>query len=247
MLLFRRAAVIISVVAMCATPALAKRLGTPAPPEDNVSRTQPHSPVAEVQAPRPATMAHTGNPIPEETPVCMTPPSRLANANRTESVRLNVPEPTRQPSAPEPSQERREKAKPALSPMPRASRQGAPHRPRVTTRPLPAAPGMGTLIRMGMTVGREISFLEEAAPSRPIRPNAGRAPPAARVSAPLAQAAPAAPLHPAELHLTGFAPCDSHELHNAITAPQPERLGAALACPAGSGRAMAVTFGGSIS
>ena len=247
MLLFRRAAVIISVVAMCATPALAKRVGTPAPPEDNDSRTQPHSPAAEVQAPRPATPVHTGNPIPEETPVCMTPPSRLANAGRTENVRLNAPEPTRQPSAPEPSQERREKAKPVLSPMPRAARQGAPHRARVTTRPLPAAPGMGTLIRMGMTVGREISFLEESVPSRPNRPNAGRAPPATRVSSASALATPAAPLHPAESHLTGFAPCDSHELHNANAVPQPDRLGAALACPIGSGRALAATLGGFVS
>lgn len=246
MLLFRRAAVIISVVAMCATPALAKRVGAPASPDDNVSRTQPHSPVAEVQAPRPATPTHTGNPIPDETPVCLTPPSRLASTGRTESVRLNVPEPTRQPSAPEPSQERREKAKPAISPMPRAARQGAPHRPRVTTRPLPAAPGMGTLIRMGMTVGREISFLEESVPSRPNRPNAGRAPPAIRVSSSSAQATPAAPLHPAELHLTGFAPFDVHDLHN-VAATQPERLGAAFACPTGSGRAWTVTFGGEVS
>lgn len=247
MLLFRRAAVIISVVAMCATPALAKRVGAPASPEENVSRTQPHTPAAELQAPRPATPTHTGNPIPEETPVCLTPPSRLASTGRPESARLNVPEPTRQPSAPEPSQERREKAKPALSPMPRAARHGAPHRPRVTTRPLPAAPGMGTLIRMGMTVGREISFLEESVPTRPSRPQAGRAPPAVRVSSSSAQASPAAPLHSAELHLTGSVPCDSHELHNAIAMPQLERLGAALACPVGSGRALAVTFGGSIS
>ena len=47
-LLFRRAAVIISVVAMCATPALAKRVGAPASPEENVSRTQPHTPAAKL-------------------------------------------------------------------------------------------------------------------------------------------------------------------------------------------------------
>ncbi|MBI5170937.1 MAG: hypothetical protein HZA61_15715 [Candidatus Eisenbacteria bacterium] len=245
MILFRRAAVILSVVAMCATPALARRVGTPGSTEDNVSRSQPHSPATEVQSPR-ATPTHPGNANPDDPPICVTPPSRLASTGRTESLRPSTPEPTRQPSAPEPSQERRDKSKTVIAPMPRVARQAPQHRPRVNTRPLPAAPGMGTLIRMGMTVGREISFLEESVPTRPLRPHGGRAPPArVSVSAPLALAAPAAPLHPAKTFPPAFAPHRSRNDDLAAIAAAAPCTGSASPCPIGSGAALASTLGGS--
>ncbi len=247
MILFRRAAVVLSLVALCATPALARRVGNPPASDENVSRTQPHSPATEVQSPR-VNPALPGNVNPDDPPMCVTPPSRLASTGRTDGLHSNTPEPTRQPSAPEPSQERREKSKTVLAPMPRVARQAAQPRPRVHTRPLPAAPGMGTLIRMGMTVGREISFLEESVPTRSLRPHGGRAPPAARpvsaLPAALAQASPAAPQHPTKTHLPVFATRESRDHALAVTTPVPNFPGDACACPIGSGATLAITFGG---
>lgn len=229
MILLRRAAVIVSLAALCASPALARRVGNTQSSEDNAARSQPHAPatpVAETIAPRANV---PGNVNPDEPPTCLPAPSARNAAARTEVGRTNTPEPTRQPIAPEQSQERREKAKQSISPSTRLAPRQAPHKQsRVGSRPIPATPGMGALIRMGMTVGREISFLDDMAPSRPDRPHVGRAPPAPR-SVVSAQASPAAPQFAANRHLPAFAPSAAH------SRPSPSSrtpVAAVTCCPA---------------
>jgi hypothetical protein len=70
----------------------------------------------------------------------------------------------------------------------------APQRVRVSIRNLPATPGMGTLLRVGVTAGREISWLEFNVPFAPTSSHSGRAPPPGSTPANLAPAAlPGAP------------------------------------------------------
>lgn len=67
-------------------------------------------------------------------------------------------------------------------------------RAKVSMRNLPAAPGMGTLLRVGVTAGREISWLEFELPSAPTSRHSGRAPPLAPThSNPAPAATPVAP------------------------------------------------------
>ncbi|MCC6652995.1 MAG: hypothetical protein IT348_17710 [Candidatus Eisenbacteria bacterium] len=195
--LIRRVAVIACLAALCAAPAMARRLGTPPPPPDE-SLSQPHAPVAEVVTPA---VNHPGNPGSDETPLCMPAPMRTASSGRADLSRPTAPEMPRLPAVPANDGERREKAK-ASGPTigPRVVRAPVA-RARVNThsRPVPATPGMGTLLRMGMTVGREISFLEESPLTRPSRTQGGRAPPAPIPTSNSALASPAAPQHLAEL------------------------------------------------
>lgn len=192
MILLRRAAVIVSLVALCASPALARRAATNNP-EENATRSQPHTPATPIAEPVAPRANAPGNVNPDEPPTCLTaPPNRMLPA-RLETGRTSTPEPTRQPIAPEQSQERREKAKPTVSPTTRVAPRHTPQKhSRISSRPLPATPGMGALIRMGMTVGREISFLDDPALSRSSRPHAGRAPPEKRNTS-IVLASPAAP------------------------------------------------------
>ncbi len=195
--LIRRVAVIACLAALCAAPAMARRLGTPPPPPDE-SLSQPHAPVAEVVSPA---VNHPGNPGSDETPLCMPTPLRTASAGRADLSRPAAPEMPRMPATPTTDGEKREKAKMSTPTIgPRVVRAPAARaRIQSHSRPLPATPGMGTLLRMGMTVGREISFLDEVPPTRPARTHGGRAPPASRFIANSALASPAAPQHFAEL------------------------------------------------
>lgn len=82
-------------------------------------------------------------------------------------------------------------------------------RAKVSMRNLPAAPGMGTLLRVGVTAGREISWLDFELPTAPTSRHSGRAPPRApTLSNPAPAATPVAPLRAANLAsaLTSFAP-----------------------------------------
>jgi hypothetical protein len=54
----------------------------------------------------------------------------------------------------------------------------------------PATPGMGTLLRMGASAGREISYLLDMTPIEPLEHISGRAPPPATALTPLAPASP---------------------------------------------------------
>ncbi|MFN8589510.1 MAG: hypothetical protein U0704_17090 [Candidatus Eisenbacteria bacterium] len=243
-LLFRRAAVVVSIVALCASPALARRTGSTPPPEENVSRSQPHSPAAPIEtvAPRPNL---PGNVNPEDPPACLTPPPARGNAvSRVEAVRSNVPEPTRQPTSPDPSTERRERAKPSVSHPQRIAPRHTPQKQqRMTSRPLPATPGMGALIRMGMTVGREISFLDESAPSRSTRPRSGRAPPAVVVTR-QSLASPAARNTLANHFPPRFAHPALTDTHMHSQAHAHGAPGSALACFAGAASPNAIALGG---
>ena len=195
----RRVAVIACLAALCAAPAMARRATTP-PPDENVSHSQPHAPATPLVTPA---VNPTDTPLSDETPVCMPAPARTASTGRADLTRPAAPEMPRVPAAPSTDTDRREKARtnaPTIGP--RVVRAPAA-RARVNThsRPLPATPGMGTLLRMGMTVGREISFLDEVPLTRPSRTHTGRAPPAPIHASNPALASPAAPQHFAELLL----------------------------------------------
>lgn len=82
-------------------------------------------------------------------------------------------------------------------------------RAKVSMRNLPAAPGMGTLLRVGVTAGREISWLDFELQSAPTSRHSGRAPPRApTLSNPAPAATPVAPPPAANFAsaLTSFAP-----------------------------------------
>ena len=75
----------------------------------------------------------------------------------------------------------------------RAPRPGS-QRVKVSMRNLPATPGMGTLLRVGVSAGREISLLDFTLPASSRTVHSGRAPPApAAISHPAPAALPGAP------------------------------------------------------
>jgi hypothetical protein len=107
----------------------------------------------------------------------------------------------------------------------RAPRPAA-QRAKVSMRNLPATPGMGTLLRVGVSAGREISFLDFTLPSAPRTAHSGRAPPLGRaISHPAPAALPGAPptaANNASAHLSA-APHRSTESTTTTTEPNPPR------------------------
>lgn len=96
-----------------------------------------------------------------------------------------APATSRAPVPVPPARERKRESATAIGRAP----QPGPQRIKVSIRNLPATPGMGTLLRVGATAGREISLLEFVPAATPCRTHSGRAPP---LGPSLANPAPAA-------------------------------------------------------
>ena len=143
---------------------------------------------------------------PHSTPACTgtTPCTRPSELRSTASA---TPKPSRQE---QPARSHQRNA--ATTNLSRTSRQ-APQRSKVNVRNLPATPGMGTLLRVGSTAGREISWIDLGVPSAPWLTRGGRAPPRGPTLATSPPAAlPAAPPQAAPLRVCppspGTAPLD---------------------------------------
>ena len=108
------------------------------------------------------------------------------------STRPTEMSPTASAPAPAPSAPPARKHESATS-ISRAPRPSSP-RVKVSMRNLPATPGMGTLLRVGVSAGREISWLDFTIPSAPRSSHSGRAPPgASAIAHPAPAALPGAP------------------------------------------------------
>lgn len=132
------------------------------PSSARASRSTSINPVEEVYAPKSGKSATASSRPTEMSPTASAPP----------------PAPSAPPA-------RKHESANSIS---RAPRPNSP-RVKVSMRNLPATPGMGTLLRVGVSAGREISWLDFKVPSAPSTSHSGRAPPG---SSAIAHPAPAA-------------------------------------------------------
>jgi hypothetical protein len=173
-----------------------------APSTAPASRTPRTSvnPTDDVYAPRPAKSSSAPSARPAELAPAPAAPPAPANA---------------------PPARKRESA----STLNRPARPATP-RAKISMRNLPAAPGMGTLLRVGVSAGREISMLEYTVPSAPRTAHSGRAPPRGDAIAHLAPAAlPGAPPSAANIARAHLSAAPLRSTHPDHTTTEPGPLG----------------------
>jgi hypothetical protein len=117
-------------------------------------------------------------PIGDDAPGC---PHGLARANNAHPARADFGAATGHatlPAAPDHRAEKREHGRPAPTTSLHAHRP-LTQRSKGSLRNTPATPGMGLLLRMSTSAGRELSSLIDGVPCAPSTMRSGRAPPAA--------------------------------------------------------------------
>jgi hypothetical protein len=215
------------------------------PPEDAVNGAT-HSTRHVAPAPAPS---HAN--LPDETPCPTVRPMRAAPApapHAPASPSVNAAAPSQGSTSHAPASESRGERREAARPVPNAGghlQRPSGARAKSTVRSSPATPGMGLLLRIGTSAGRELSWLQDDFVPSSSAPRSGRAPPRASPNRhfardPLACAAaltplpgsardplPGRPTHPksppASSRSASMSPAEGCPVSVALTVTAPER------------------------